>query len=269
VLAPLFRSPTGSSGHPDGAPSGDSTEGAQRFPSQSGNDSHMIEEAASASRRQVLFAGAGALAAVVLAACGGGESDSTAAPDATSGQPDPTAAPPGPAGTAGSGGTLEPTPACVDADDPTPAQTPGPYFKANSPQQADLRAGAGGGTPLDLSGTVVTTGCQPVDRAKIEFWQANAAGEYDNSGYTLRGHQFTDAQGRYAVQTIVPGLYPGRTRHIHVKVQAPSAPVLTTQLYFPGEAQNSSDRLYRSECLIDVRDASTGKEGTFTFVLNG
>jgi len=221
------------------------------------------------SRRQVLMAGAGALAAVVLAACGGGDSESPAAAPDTTGAPGttPTTSPPG-AGAA-SATTLAPTPACVDDDEVTPAQTEGPYFKANSPEQADLRSGAGGGTALNLAGTVVTTGCQPVNRAKIEFWQADTNGEYDNSGYRLRGHQFTDAQGRYSVQTVVPGLYPGRTRHIHVKVQAPNAAVLTTQLYFPGEAQNASDGIYRSECLIDVKDTSAGRDGTFRFVLNG
>ncbi|HVF13125.1 MAG TPA: hypothetical protein VM942_00930, partial [Acidimicrobiales bacterium] len=169
----------------------------------------------------------------------------------------------------GATATLAPTPSCDDGDDPTPRQTEGPFFKANSPEQSDLRPGAGGGTALNLSGAVVTTACRPVDRAKIEFWQADAAGEYDNSGYRLRGHQFTDAQGRYAVQTVLPGRYPGRTRHIHVRVQAPNAAVLTTQLYFPGESQNASDGLYRAECLIDVKDAASGKDGTFTFVLNG
>ena len=241
-------------------------------------DSNHDHQGLSPSRRQVIFAGAGAMAAIVLAACGGGDSGSSAAPDTT------TAGGGGPGTTAASGATpttaaatattLAPTPSCVDDDEPTPEQTDGPFFKANSPQRTDLRTGAGGGTNLDLSGTVVTTNCQPVGQAKIEFWQANDAGEYDNSGYTLRGHQFTDAQGRYAVQTVVPGLYPGRTRHIHVKVQAPNSPVLTSQLYFPGEAANASDGLYQAECLIDIKDSSSGgtgagKNGTFTFVLNG
>ena len=204
------------------------------------------------SRRQVLFAGAGAMAAIVLAACGS-DCKSTAAPDTTSGGgPGTTAAGATPT-TARTATTLAPTPSCVDDDEPTPEQTEGPYFKANSPEKTDLRTGAGGGTALDLSGTVVTTACQPVAQAKIEFWQANDAGEYDNTGYTLRGHQFTDAQGRYSVRTVVPGLYPGRTRHIHVKVQAPNSAVLTSQLYFPGEPGNASDGIYRSECLIDIK----------------
>ena len=220
------------------------------------------------SRRQVLLAGAGALAAVVLAACDGGDAGSTAAPDTTTGAPDTTT---GPATTsaAGTATSLAPTPACTDDDDPTPEQTEGPFYKSNSPERTDLRTGAGGGTALHLSGTVVTTACQPVNGAKVEFWQADDAGEYDNSGYRLRCHQFTDTQGRYALQTVVPGFYPGRTRHIHVMVQAPNQAVLTTQLYFPGEARNASDGIYRAECLIGIRDTSAGKDGTFTFVLNG
>jgi protocatechuate 3,4-dioxygenase beta subunit len=225
----------------------------------------------SPSRRQVLLAGAGALAAVVFAACGGNDTDSSsAAPGTTTAGPGDGPATTAATAPAASATTLAPTPACVDDDDePTPAQTEGPYFKANSPEKTDLRTGAGGGTPLDLSGTVVTTACQPVGQAKIEFWQANDAGEYDNSGYTLRGHQFTDGQGRYSVQTVMPGLYPGRTRHIHVKVQAPNSSVLTTQLYFPGESANASDGIYRPECLVDIKDRAGGKDGAFTFVLNG
>jgi protocatechuate 3,4-dioxygenase beta subunit len=53
------------------------------------------------------------------------------------------------------------------------------------------------------------------------LWHADERGEYDNGGFRYRGHLFTDAQGRYHFRTILPALYPGRTRHYHVKVQAP------------------------------------------------
>jgi N-hydroxyarylamine O-acetyltransferase len=43
------------------------------------------------------------------------------------------------------------------------------------------------------------------------------------------------------VETVVPGLYPGRTRHIHVKVQRPGGSILTTQLYVPDEPRNATD----------------------------
>ena len=108
---------------------------------------------------------------------------------------------------------------------------------------------------------------RPVARALVDFWQCDAAGRYDTTGYRLHGHQFTDATGRYQLETIVPAVYPGRTRHIHVKVQAPNQRVLTTQLYFPGEPRNASDGLFRQECLMQVSDTAGGKAATFTFVL--
>ena len=39
----------------------------------------------------------------------------------------------------------------------------------------------------------------------MELWHADEAGAYDNSGFKLRGHQFTDAVGRWWFDTIVPG----------------------------------------------------------------
>lgn len=208
------------------------------------------------SRRTVLLAGAGAIASAALGACSGDGGSETAGSGARTAAP--TVAAPTP---------LAPTPECVDDDDVTPAQTEGPYFKPNSPERSDLRSGVGG-SRLALSGTVVTTACAPVSRALVDLWQADGAGDYDNSGFRLRGHVFTDDQGRYQFDTVVPGLYPGRTRHIHVKAQAPNGRVLTTQLYFPGEAQNARDGLFREQCLMAVRDAADGREGTFRFVLD-
>ena len=58
----------------------------------------------------------------------------------------------------------------------------------------------------------------------------------------------TDADGHYKLETILPAVYPGRTRHIHVKVRAKEGGrILTTQTYFPGEAGNARDGLYRPE----------------------
>ena len=118
-------------------------------------------------------------------------------------------------------------------------------------------------------GFVLSTSCQPVARALVDFWQCDDAGNYDNSGFRLRGHQFTDAAGKYRLETIVPGLYPGRTRHIHVKVQAPGRAVLTTQLYFPMDAaRNRQDGIYSAALVIeDYKDVSAGKAGAFNFVL--
>lgn len=165
---------------------------------------------------------------------------------------------------------LEPTPACGDDDDdPTPAQTEGPYFTPNSPERASLLEAGMTGTKLVVSGFVLSTTCQPIARALIDVWQCDDQGVYDNQGYRLRGHLFADEQGRYEFTTILPGVYPGRTRHIHVKVQAPNQPVLTSQLYFPNEPQNARDGIYRKECEMVITDnADASKSGAFNFVLN-
>jgi protocatechuate 3,4-dioxygenase beta subunit len=124
------------------------------------------------------------------------------------------------------------------------------------------------GTRLTITGQVLNISCAAIANALLDFWQADDGGNYDNSGYTLRGHQFTNADGRFTLETIVPGLYPGRTRHIHVKVQAPNQPILTTQLYFPGEARNSSDGIYNSALLMEVTDLGSSRAAAFDFVLN-
>jgi len=136
----------------------------------------------------------------------------------------------------------------------TVPQTEGPYFKAGSPQRTSLLEPGMEGTRLILQGRVLTATGAPVANAKVDFWQTDNAGAYDNSGYRLRGYVLTDAKGVYVMETILPGLYPGRTRHIHVKVQAPGGPVLTSQLYVPEEAGNSRDGIYNPALLMRVQE---------------
>ena len=162
---------------------------------------------------------------------------------------------------------LAATPECDDHDEPTPSETEGPFFKPRSPKRASLVESGMSGAQIVVTGRVFSVGCKPLAGALLDFWQADPEGEYDNEGYRLRGHQFTDAQGRYRLVTMVPGLYPGRTRHIHVKVQAKDGRPLTTQLYLPGEARNRRDFLFDPELLMAVREANGKREGRFHFVL--
>lgn len=116
----------------------------------------------------------------------------------------------------------------------TPLDTEGPYYKADTPERISLLEQGMEGTRLVLVGYVLDQNCQPVPNAWLDFWQADANGEYDNNGYALRGHQFTDSQGRYILETVVPGQYASRPIvHIHVKVQLPGKDAVTSQLYFP------------------------------------
>ena len=165
---------------------------------------------------------------------------------------------------------LAATPAVMDADDdPTPQLTEGPYFTPNSPKRRSILSAGAVGTRLTLTGRVLTTAGKPIPQALIDVWQADARGAYDNAGYRFRGHQFTNAKGQYTLVSVVPGLYPGRTKHIHVKVQAQNEPVLTTQLFFPGVAANRSDGIFDTACLVKRWRLSQGRRlATFDFVLD-
>ena len=160
------------------------------------------------------------------------------------------------------------TPACDDDPQTTQSQTEGPFFTRSTPERRSLLEPGIAGRRMVLAGYVLSRRCEPIPGALLDFWQAGDEGGYDNVGYRLRGHQFADEAGRYELETVVPGLYPGRTRHFHVKVQAPNGPVLTTQLYFPGEADNEGDDLFHTELLMDVRDVADGKDATFNFVVS-
>ena len=197
------------------------------------------------------------LTSLALAACSDALPPATTQPSAT-----PVAASPSPTAVVEQAAS-----ACV-TDSLTPSQAEGPYYKAGSPERVSLLEEGMGGTRIVIEGRVFSRGCVPIAGAQLDFWQADDAGEYDNSGYTLRGHQSTDGEGHYRVETVVPGLYPGRTRHIHLKVSLPGRQVLTTQLYFPGEGSNTTDGIFDGRLVLPVQDAADGKHAVFDFVVD-
>jgi protocatechuate 3,4-dioxygenase beta subunit len=164
--------------------------------------------------------------------------------------------------------TAAPTPECRDGDDPTEPQIEGPFFKPRSPERADLVEPATRGQIYQLEGLVLTRSCRPLPGVLLDLWHANENGDYDDSGFRYRGHQFSDAAGRYRFRTILPGLYPGRTRHYHLKVQAPRQRILTTQLYFPNEPRNNRDDFFSPQLLMRISQASAVSSARFDFILN-
>jgi protocatechuate 3,4-dioxygenase beta subunit len=107
------------------------------------------------------------------------------------------------------------------------------------------------GTIAYLSGKVLDSSGSPIRDAHVEIWHADNSGAYihpSSMGYAARDQNFqgfgrflTGSTGEYLFRTIVPGLYTGRTRHIHMKVKIAGRQDLTTQVYFQDEPQNSSD----------------------------
>jgi protocatechuate 3,4-dioxygenase beta subunit len=154
-------------------------------------------------------------------------------------------------------GITLPAPICTS---PTQPQTEGPYYTPNTPERTILYEEGMGGTKLILVGYVLDQNCTPIANAWLDFWQADALGEYDNVGYRLRGHQFTDGQGRYYLETILPGLYLSRPiEHIHVKIRPQGGAEVTSQLYFP-------DRPVEG-LTVELEDRGDFMVGYFNFVV--
>lgn len=146
---------------------------------------------------------------------------------------------------------------------PTPMQTPGPFYPVIKPQDQDVdlttikgRSGHAEGTIVYLRGRVLNQKGEPVEGARVEIWQANSHGRYGHpseanpapldpnfQGYAV---ETTDAQGRFHFKTVKPGAYSAgamkRTPHIHFMVTG-KHDFLVTQMYFPGEALNDSDAI--------------------------
>jgi protocatechuate 3,4-dioxygenase beta subunit len=164
---------------------------------------------------------------------------------------------------------LEPTPAAGDALELTPEETAGPFFQPNSPLKNNFCEPGVNGAPINVTGFVLDRRGKSVPGALLDFWHADGNGEYDFHGFRCRGHQFSDSNGRYELKTVLPGQYPGRTRHYHVRLQAANGPILTTQLYFPGEERNDKDSLFRPALLVKMREIKEERIANFNFVLAG
>jgi protocatechuate 3,4-dioxygenase beta subunit len=162
---------------------------------------------------------------------------------------------------------LDPTPSTGEQLQLTPEETAGPFFKPNSPIKNNFRDPGVTGTAVKLSGFVLDRKGKPISNALLDFWHADGDGQYDFNGFRCRGHQFSGSDGKYVLETVMPGLYPGRTRHYHVRLQAAHGPIVSTQLYFPGEARNSTDSLFKPELLLKVRESGHGRIAIFNFVL--
>lgn len=179
--------------------------------------------------------------------------------------------------------------ACPDR---TSAQVEGPFYPGEPPDRLDIR-GDRDGVVIDLDLEVVAQGdCAPIADAEVDVWSADAAGDY--SGYAqlgtegedwLRGQQRTDSQGKASFRAVVPGAYPGRAVHFHVKVRAPGRPELTTQVYLPdavvaavlqqaayadsgAQVDNADDGIYREDTLLAATgDVASGYSASGTLVV--
>lgn len=241
----------------------------------------------------------------MLACCGGGGNGSAAATTSTSGTT---------AGTTSATGTTSTTEG-ITGHAVTPEGEIGPYFtddSASGYNRSNILANVAGtdaqtGVPLTLTLYVydAENGNAAVSGAQVDIWHCNALGVYSNEAVEsttgqswLRGYQLTDATGRVAFQTIIPGWYQGRATHIHLRVRSryseassTSDGTNTTQVFFPqatldtlyttvapystkakDTTTNASDRVYTTQThaeneLVLSGDATNGYSATFSIYL--
>src|SRR5262245_14679493 len=181
------------------------------------------------------------------------------------------------------------TPGCR----PTESDIVGPFYRFGAPFRSRLAEAGEPGDRVVVTGTVLSEDCRtPVPGALIEIWQANHAGLYDTNkpanftevtSFHLRGMLYTNEQGRYEIDTIMPGRYPvppnlpglekygGLTRpaHIHFRVMESLHVPLTTQLYFKGDPYIAGDPFagHKTSLAIDLTPDGTLRRGVFDIVL--
>ena len=153
----------------------------------------------------------------------------------------------------------------------------GPFYRPNSPVRNNLVLKGQPGNLIELSGIIRHKDCKtPYKKAKIELWHCDGNGVYDNTSaeYRYRGTTYSDENGHYSFNTILPVPYEAggghiRPAHFHLMIRAEGYQPLVTQLYFSGDANISKD-LYASSPLAKNRilDTETLKDGTKKVLYN-
>ena len=114
-------------------------------------------------------------------------------------------------------------PQAAPACRPTPPDSLGPFYEPGAPVRARV------GTGYVLTGRVLAArSCRAIPRARIEFWLANADGEYDDAH---RATVIAARRGGYRFASSKPPSYSSRPPHIHLRVSARGYRTLVTQHY--------------------------------------
>jgi len=158
----------------------------------------------------------------------------------------------------------------------------GPYFVEGAPIRTVIAHADEPGQRLYISGRILQNDCEtPISGAMLEVWQANDAGCYSinldcNTGnpgdddFNLRGKMFSNTNGQYAFETILPGNYASRPMHIHIKITTPDGEILVSQIYFDSDPLCDTDPWCQDaeERILSLNEDSSGLHGQLDIVMN-
>src|SRR6187399_684892 len=125
--------------------------------------------------------------------------------------------------------------AATDLQVPTEDIGLGPFYKPGAPERHSLREKGMAGEPLRVTGKVLDTQGRPITGARVEMWHVDSKGEYDNTGFRLRGQVACAANGEYYFETMAPVAYSSRCAHVHVRVSGDGVKTLATEIQFAGD----------------------------------
>jgi len=158
----------------------------------------------------------------------------------------------------------------------------GPYWSQDHPERVILANLDEPGTRIQITGLVTANDCStPIPNASVDVWHANDQGCYtifqncttgntSNDDYNLRGIMFTNENGMYSFESILPGYYPGRPRHFHYKITTPSGVELVTQCYFENDSLITTDFIANNGDLVIPLNESNNNllNGVFNISIN-
>jgi len=158
----------------------------------------------------------------------------------------------------------------------------GPYFIENAPIRTVIAHPDEPGQRLFIIGRILQNDCEtPISGAMLEVWHANDAGCYSinldcttgNPGsddFNLRGKMFSNANGLYAFETVLPGNYASRPIHIHFKVTTPDGEILVSQIYFDSDPLCETDPWCQDaeERILSLTEDAEGLYGNLDIAMN-
>lgn len=171
----------------------------------------------------------------------------------------------------------------------------GPFYIKGMPERAyGENMAFTPGTPVIVRGQVRNTDGTPVANAVLDVWQTAENGMYSGQDTAqphgnLRGRYRTDAEGRYAITTILPvsypipsdgpvgkmlnatGRHPWRPAHLHFMIDAPGHRTLVTHLFDKDDKYLESDAVFgvKPSLMVAYRERPAGDELARRFNVSG